>query len=198
MPPELVRVHFTMKINTADADSAAVQPPAVPGKQLPDRIGPATIFSKQFQVQVNAVNMIVNGQNVGTLARFFELFGLGQYHLDRGTGLSVSESLGADSVTSAAGHKMVEAGPLNILFFEEVKQSVQVLNIPLCQRQAKADSHTCVPTIPYTLHSPVKRSFNRSEFVVDRAYAIEAYSYVRDVMGLYLPGYISSYQGTVG
>jgi hypothetical protein len=197
MPPELVRVHFTVKVDAADAHSTAVQTPAIPGKKLPDRIGTAGIFGKKSKVEVNAVNVIVNCQNVGPPARFFELFGPGQYHLDRGTGLSVREGLGADSAASAAGHKVVEAGPLDILFLEEIKQSVQVLNIPLCQRQPKADSHPCIPTVPYTLHGPVKRSFNRSEFVVDGADAIEAYSHVRDIMGLYLSGYISGYQRAV-
>ena len=91
----------------------------------------------------------------------------------------------------------IEAGSFNILFVEEVEQGLQILNIPLRKRQPKADSHPCILTISYTLYRPVKCSFSRSEFVVDWANAIETDPHIRNIVGFYLLGHVSSYQRAV-
>jgi len=91
--PELVRMHVAVIVDAGDAHSAAVQPAAVPGEQLPDVFGPFGVFLQQLEVQIDPVNVVINSENVGLPARLFILLGLGQDYLDGGPASCVRSSV---------------------------------------------------------------------------------------------------------
>jgi len=104
MPPELVGVHVAVKIYAPDSHSAALQSPAVPGQQFPDVLGPPGVLFQQLEVQIDPVNVIIDGQNIGLAAGLLVLLGLGQYHFNRRAALGMREVLGADGPAPAARH----------------------------------------------------------------------------------------------
>ena len=106
MPPELVCMHGTVPAHAADADSRTVS--AVHGQQIKNGLRAGRPFFAHAQIQVNAVGMIINSQNLLGYSADMEIGGQIDYTVNRGPAL-LGVQVFVPQLTAPAGiNKMIK------------------------------------------------------------------------------------------
>ena len=180
MGPELVWVDQACGVDAAYADTAAVAGAAVPRQELVDALGAAGVFTEELEVEVDAVDEIIDGEDVHFSAHFGEAFCAGEDCFDCPAVFGAVEPVFCDLCAPACGDEVVETCPFDSAGPEEFENGFELAHVCTgeCEPQARAEAD--VLAVSYAGDGFVECAVDAAEGVVEPAYAVQTDADVAD------------------